>query len=92
MSDGSSVETETKGGETMTEEYSKRFCFATWLSGFFAFGALIHLIRLIFKFSMVINNISISLSVSAIIAVVLGMLSGVFLGLSFRPREKSSAE
>ena len=60
----------------------KKFCFATWFSGFFGLGALVHLVRSILKFPLVVNNYEVPISLSVTLAVVLGALSLVLLYVS----------
>lgn len=50
-------------------------CPAIWLSGFFALGAIVHVVRLLFRFSLIVGGYEIPLGVSALVAVVLGGLS-----------------
>ena len=56
-------------------EKEKRFCPALWFSGFFGLGAVVHLVRLVLRFSVVVNGFGIPLGVSAALAAVLGTLS-----------------
>ena len=57
----------------------KKFCFATWFSGFFGLGAIMHLVRSILKFPLVVNNYEVPISLSVTLAVVLGALSLILL-------------
>lgn len=50
-------------------------CPAIWFSGFFGLGALVHLVRLVLRFSLVVGGNEIPLMTSAILVVVLGGLS-----------------
>lgn len=60
-------------------EGKKGCCGKIWLSGFFAFPALIHLVRLLVRFPFSVGGISLRLRHSLAIAVVFGLLS-LFLG------------
>ncbi len=62
------------------ESARTKFCPAVWLSGFFALGALAHLVRSIFGFTLVIAGHEIPISASVMLFVVLGALSaGAFI-------------
>jgi hypothetical protein len=52
-----------------------KICPAVWLSGFFALGALAHLLRTIFRFSLVVGGFEVPLGMSLVITMVLGALS-----------------
>ena len=54
-------------------------CPAIWFSGFFGFGAFVHLVRLILKFPVTIGSFAVPLRMSLMAAVVLGALSVVLL-------------
>lgn len=71
----------------MTNE--KKFCLATWFSGFFGLGALMHLVRSILRFSLVVGNFEVPISLSVVLAVVLGSLS---LGLLYLSCKKPCCE
>ncbi len=60
-----------------------KFCPAVWLSGFFALGALAHLVRSIFGFTLVVAGHEIPVIASVVLFAVLGALSAgaLFLGL-----------
>ena len=60
----------------------KKLCLATWFSGFFGLGALLHLVRSIVKFPLVVNNYDVPVSISMILALVLGALSLTLLYVS----------
>ncbi len=61
-----------------------------WFSGFFALGALVHLVRSILGFSLVIAGIEISVGTSMILAVVLAAVSAGLLVVSLkRPCESA---
>ena len=66
------------------EKIKAKFCPAMWLSGFFGVGALIHLVRLIAGFSLVVAGREISLAMSGAIALVFGILSAGLLVLSLK--------
>lgn len=70
-----------------------KFCPAVWLSGFFALGALAHLVRSILGFTLVVAGHEVPMTVSVLLFVVLGALSvaALFLGLK-RPFCKSKTE
>lgn len=57
------------------EKDKPKFCPAIWFSGFFALGAIMHLIRLLLGFSVVIAGREIPLTVSAAMVVIFGILS-----------------
>ncbi len=52
-----------------------KFCPALWFSGFFALGALVHLARSIFGFSLIVAGHEIPLIASVLLGLVLGVLS-----------------
>ncbi len=52
-----------------------KFCPALWLSGFFALGAVVHLVRLLFRASLVVGGYEVSFGLSTILVLVLGGLS-----------------
>lgn len=56
-----------------------KFFPAVWFSGFFGLGALVHLVRSILGFSLVVGGREISIGVSIIFALVLGILSAGLL-------------
>lgn len=63
-----------------------KFCPAMWLSGFFGLGALVHGVRSIAGFSLVVGGSEISLGTSLILAFVLGALSvGLLMAALKRP-------
>lgn len=66
------------------EKMKSRFCPAMWFSGFFGLGALIHLVRFIAGFSLVVGGREIPLSVSGTLALVLGILSLALLIVSLK--------
>ena len=71
------------------EHVKTQFCPAMWLSGFFALGALVHLVRLIGGFSLVVAGHAIPLAVSGWFALIAGIFSIGFLIVSLkRPCEK----
>lgn len=55
-------------------------CPATWFSGFFGLGAIVHLVRLVLRFPLIVGTYEVPLAVSGILVVVLGGLS---LGLLY---------
>ncbi len=65
-----------------------KFCPAMWLSGFFGLGAIVHLVRLVAGFSVVIAGHEISRVVSGGVVAVFGTLSvGLFVLSMKRPCE-----
>jgi len=62
------------------EETNRKFCPALWFSGFFGLGAIVHLIRLLTRVSLIVGNYQVPLGVSLVVFVVFGGLS---LGLLF---------
>ena len=71
------------------ENAKTKFCPATWFSGFFALGALVHLVRLIKGFSLVVAGHAIPLAVSGWFALIAGILSiGLLIVSLKRPCEK----
>ncbi len=66
-----------------------KLCPAMWLSGFFGFGSLVHLIRFIFGVSLSVGGFDVTSRLSLTVAVILGVLSVVLLVLSLkRPCDK----
>ena len=61
-----------------------KFCPAMWLSGFFALGALVHLVRSVIGFELIVGSYAVPVSLSVGLAVVLGILSGVLLFVSIK--------
>ena len=57
-----------------------KFCPATWFSGFFGLGALVHLVRFVVRVPLTVGNFEVPFSLSLVLAVVLGGLS---LGLLY---------
>lgn len=55
-------------------------CPAVWFSGFFGLGTLVHLVRLILRFPLVVGSYEVPLAVSGLLVLVLGALS---IGLLF---------
>ncbi len=76
------------------EKMKNKFCPAVWFSGFFGLGALAHAIRFITRFSLAVNGREIPLSISGLVAVVLGIFSIGLLVASLKrhcePKEASS--
>ena len=52
-----------------------KFCPALWLSGFFALGAIVHLVRLLFRASLVVAGYEVPFGLSTVLVLVLGGLS-----------------
>ena len=70
-----------------------KFCPALWFSGFFGLGAVLHLIRLITGFSVVIAGHEIPVSFSGVAVAVFGALSVGLLVLSLkRPCETGKSK
>ena len=61
-----------------------KFCPAMWFSGFFALGAVVHSVRLITGFSVVIAGREIPLILSGAAVLVFGILSVGLLILSLK--------
>lgn len=59
----------------MENKKSLAVCLAVWFSGFFGFGAIGHLIRLILKVPVTIGTFEVPLNLSVVLVVVLGALS-----------------
>ena len=57
-----------------------KFCPATWFSGFFGLGALVHLVRLILRIPLTLGDFQVPLGLSLVLVIVLGGLS---LGLLY---------
>ena len=57
------------------ENQTAKFCPALWLSGFFALGAVAHLVRLLFRASLVVAGHEVPFELSIILVLVLGSLS-----------------
>ena len=69
-----------------------KFCPAMWLSGFFGLGALIHLIRLVMGFSVVIAGHEIPKTASGLAVLIFGTLSvGLFTISLKRPCESGES-
>ena len=66
------------------EKVKAKFCPAMWFSGFFALGAVVHLIRLIAGLSVVIAGREIPLAFSGIALLIFGILSAGLLILSLK--------
>lgn len=62
----------------------KKSCVAIWFSGFFALGAVMHLVRSIVRFPLVVGTFEVPISLSVVLAVVLGVLSLSLLCLACR--------
>ena len=50
-------------------------CPAIWFSGFFGLGALVHLVRLLLRVSLIVGGTQIPLSTSTLVVVLFGALS-----------------
>ena len=61
-----------------------KFCPALWFSGFFGLGAVVHLVRLITGFSVVIAGRAVPVSFSGAAVLVFGALSIGLLVLSLK--------
>ena len=61
-----------------------KLCPAVWLSGFFGLGAVVHLIRLLTGFSVVIAGREIPVSFSGVAVAIFGTLSIGLLVLSLK--------
>ena len=61
-----------------------KFCPAMWFSGFFGVGALVHVVRLLTGFSLVVAGHEIPLMVSGVIVLVGGILSVALLMVSLK--------
>lgn len=72
------------------ENEKTKFCPAMWLSGFFALGAVVHLVRFLFQISLTVGGHEIPLTVSFVLGLVLGAFS-LALGIAGlkRPCEKN---
>jgi hypothetical protein len=66
------------------ENEKARFCPALWFSGFFGLGAVVHVVRLITGFSVVIGGREIPLEFSGVAVIVFGILSVGLLILSLK--------
>lgn len=74
------------------EKSKVKFCPAMWFSGFFGLGAVMHLVRLVTGFSVVIAGREIPLAVSAVAVCVFGFLSvGLWVLSLKRPCEMKNA-
>ena len=71
------------------ENGKTKFCPALWLSGFFALGAVVHLIRFLFQVSLIVAGHEIPLVASLILGLGFAALS-LALGMAGmkRPCEK----
>ena len=61
-----------------------KFCPATWFSGFFGLGALVHLGRLILRIPLTVGDFQVPLGLSLALVIVLGGLSLGLLYLGIR--------
>ena len=59
-------------------------CPATWFSGFFGLGAVVHLVRLIFQIPVRVGSFEVPLSLSLLAVVILGSLSVGLLYLAMK--------
>jgi len=59
-------------------------CPAVWFSGFFGLGAIVHLVRLVLRFPLMVGSYEVPLTVSAILVLVLGAFSIGLLFLGWR--------
>ncbi|MBI3313560.1 MAG: hypothetical protein HYZ83_04950 [Candidatus Omnitrophica bacterium] len=66
------------------ENKKSKFCPAMWFSGFFGLGAVMHLIRLLGGFSVVIAGREIPLGLSGVAVLVFGILSVGLLLISLK--------
>ncbi len=66
------------------EKMKSKFCPAMWLSGFFGLGALVHLVRFIARFDLVVADHEIPLALSGFLVLVLGIFSIGLLILSLK--------
>ncbi len=70
------------------ERSETKFCPAMWFSGFFGLGAMVHLIRFITRFSLAVGGREVPLSLSGLLALILGILSiGLLIVSLKRPCE-----
>ena len=61
-----------------------KFCPMTWLSGFFATAAIVHAVRLVLGWSLVLNGREISMGTSGVVAAAAGALSLLTLFISLK--------
>ena len=66
------------------KESEHRFCPAVWFSGFFGLGALVHLVRLLLRFPLIVGDFEVPLAMSLVLAIVLGGLSVGLLYVGLR--------
>lgn len=77
----------------MNQKGEARFCPAMWLSGFFALGALVHLVRFVLKFGLVVAGHEISVGTSGMLGLGLAVLSIAFLVVSLKkPCERKESQ
>lgn len=67
-------------------EGKKSACVATWFSGFFGLGAVLHLTRLLLRFPLTVGTFHVPLALSAVLV---GVFGGLSLGLLFLACKKS---
>ena len=65
-------------------EQNTKFCPAVWFSGFFGLGAIVHLVRLLLRFPLIVGTFEVSLRMSLVLVIVLGGLSLVLLCVGLR--------
>lgn len=68
----------------MSVEHFHKICPAVWFSGFFGLGAFVHLVRLLFRFPVMVGGYDIPMAPSAVIVVLLGALSVGLLWVGIR--------
>ncbi|MGH7197423.1 MAG: hypothetical protein ACREH5_01615 [Candidatus Omnitrophota bacterium] len=64
---------------------SKNAYLLIWFSGFFGLGALVHLVRSILQFPLAVGIFEVPVSLSVVLAIVLGGLSIGLLYLGCKP-------
>jgi len=60
-------------------------CVPIWFSGFFGLGAVMHLVRSILKFPLIVGGFEVPVKLSVILAVVLGVFSLTLLYVGCKP-------
>lgn len=65
-------------------ESSGKFCPAIWFSGFFGLGAIVHMVRFILRFPLVVGTFEVPLSLSLALALGLGAVSLALLYVGVR--------
>jgi hypothetical protein len=64
--------------------HEHKICPAVWFSGFFGLGTVVHLVRSILRFPLVVGAFEVPLALSLLLTVLLGGLSIALLWVGLR--------